>query len=432
MAENIIQTSQVYGVSNETIATYVERSKVDDLFVEGLKRNKHIIVYGASKQGKTSLTNKHLKDDQFIRVNCSHNTLSVDLYKSIIRQLDIEFEESREITTTFSGEQKFGMKASVKIPVIGGLELTGQAGEGEEKETAIRCKTIEFNLELAQDISELLRKIGFNKRIIIENFHYLNDDTQKQLAYDLRIFEDYNLLFIVLGIWREKNRLAQFNGDLLDRLIEIPVEPWEKEDLKRVIKEGEPLLNVSFNNILDKIIETSFDSVGVLQELCKETCYSAGLDKTSDSLVELKNEHLNKAVDKKLIDYSSRHLKCLEAFVEQKAKSSDEVPLYIPYYFIKVLLNSSFDDITTGFKKRIIQDKIKEIHHRPNDVRPSDIGYFLQTLVSNQIKKSIIPPIFDFDQSTSTIKIIDSTFYFFLRNCNREDVVDSIPIPAGL
>jgi hypothetical protein len=26
-------------------------------------------------------------------------------------------------------------------------------------------------------------------------------------------------------VWREKNRVVQFNGDLLDRLEEIPVEP---------------------------------------------------------------------------------------------------------------------------------------------------------------------------------------------------------------
>lgn len=30
-----------------------------------------------------------------------------------------------------------------------------------------------------------------------------------------------------------KNRLSQYNGDLVDRVIEIPVEPWEASDLKK-------------------------------------------------------------------------------------------------------------------------------------------------------------------------------------------------------
>ena len=84
---------------------------------------------------------------------------------------------------------------------------------------------IDYNLALAQDLSELLKEIKFKKRIILENFHYLNEEVQKQLAIDLRIFEDYNILFIILGIWREKNRLSQFNGDLASKAIgcgEVP------------------------------------------------------------------------------------------------------------------------------------------------------------------------------------------------------------------
>lgn len=37
----------------------------------------------------------------------------------------------------------------------------------------------------------------------------------------------------------KKNRLAQFNGDLLDRVIEIPVEPWSEDEFRQVIQKGE-------------------------------------------------------------------------------------------------------------------------------------------------------------------------------------------------
>lgn len=239
-------------------------------------------------------------------------------------------------------------------------------------------------------------------------------------------------MFIIRGIWRERNRLGQFNGDLLDRMIEIPVEPWERDDLKRIISEGEPLLNVSFQNVIDQLIETCFDSVGVFQELAKESCIAANVTQTSNENILITSDHIQTAIKKKLNDYSSRHIKCLESFVEQKAKSSDEKPLYIPYYFIKVLFSQEFEEVTKGLKRKMIQEKIKEIHHRPADVRASDMGYFLQTLVSNQIKKNILPPIFDFDISTANVKIIDSTFYFFLKNCNKEEVEDYIPKPAEL
>ena len=82
MTGNLLQTNQVFGVSNDTIETYVERKHVDDLFIDELTRNKHIIIYGASKQGKTSL----LKPDQFIRVNCSHNSM-LDEVKNLTREV---------------------------------------------------------------------------------------------------------------------------------------------------------------------------------------------------------------------------------------------------------------------------------------------------------------------------------------------------------
>lgn len=425
-------TNQVYGVSNELIDTYIERKNVDEAFTKGLQKNKHIIVYGASKQGKTSLTNKHLNETDYIKVNCSPSASTLDIYNSIARQLDIEILEATEITTTIGGEAKIGLKAKVRIPFFGGADAETEASTTKENETGKSYKVIDFNLALAQDLSELLRNVKFEKRIILENFHYLNEEVQKQLAIDLRIFEDYNILFIILGIWREKNRLAQFNGDLVDRVIEVPVEPWEKDDLKRIVTEGLPLLNVSLEDVVDYIIDSCFDSVGVFQEICKESCYVAGVNETQDTLVEISRTNVDDAIRKKLQDYSSRHIRCLESFIEQKARSSQETPLYIPYYFVKVLFQETMENIIQGIKRKPLQEQIKNVHHRPDDVRPSDMGYFLRNLVSSQISKGISPPIFDYDNSTSSIKIIDSTFYFFIKNCDRNEIIDDLAIPDGL
>ncbi|HTN38956.1 MAG TPA: hypothetical protein VL053_17880 [Arachidicoccus sp.] len=432
MISNTRSTNQVYGVSNKVIDTYIERPNVDKLFIEGLQKNKHIIIYGASKQGKTSLTNKHLNEADYIKVNCSPQSTTLDLFNSIVRQLKIEILESHEISTLVNGEIKVGLKAKIKIPFLGGADAKTEASLSKEKGTSQMYRTVEYNLALSQDLSELLRSIFFTKRIILENFHYLNEDIQRQLAIDLRIFEDYNILFIILGIWREKNRLAQFNGDLVDRIIEVPVEPWEEEDLKKIVSQGLPLLNASLENVVKYIIDSSFDSVGVFQEICKEACYAAGITETQQCYTEITKDNVDTAIRKKLEDYSSRHIRCLETFIEQKGKSSDETPLYIPYYYIKVLLNETFDHIIPGLRRRDIQEKIKEIHHRPESVRASDMGNFLKNLVSTQIKKGISPPLFDYDNGASTVKVIDSTFYFFLKNCDKQEVLENLSVPSGI
>lgn len=427
-----MRTIQVYGVSNDLIKTYIERPEVDKLFIDGLVKNKHIIIYGASKQGKTSLTNKHLSEDKYIKVNCSPTSTTLDIYNSIVRQLDVVILDTREKTYTVGGETKVGFLAKIKIPFFSqGEASTEVSGKGEIGRTK-SYKTIDYNLSLAQDLSELLKETNYKNRIILENFHYLSEDVQKQLSIDLRIFEDYNILFIILGIWRERNRLAQFNGDLQDRVIEIPVEPWKKEDLMKIVEVGFPLLNVSFESQVDYIINSCFDSVGVFQEICKEACLAAGIEETVEYTYEITKKDVDYAIEKKLQDYASRHNRCLEAFIEQRAKSSQETPLYIPYYFVNILLNEDFESITDGLKRRFLQDKIKEIHHRPDDVRASDMGYFLKNLVTSQINKNISPPLFDFDNSTNSVKIIDSTFYFFLKNSDRAEILENIMPPEGV
>lgn len=381
-------------------------------------------------RGKTALTNKHLNDTQFIRVNCSPQTTTIDIYKSILRQLNVEFEENRNESTTKEVDAKISLKAKVKIPFF----VNGEAGAGgggkRIKTNETTYKSIEYNLALPQDVSEILNSVKFDKRIILENFHYLNGNTQKELAFHLRVFEDFNILFIVLGIWREKNRLAQFNGDLQDRLVEIPVEPWSSNDFLKVATIGGNLLKVSFEDIKEDMVKCSFDSIGVFQELCKETCFAAGVLETKKHIKSIKKDVFSTAKAKKLDDYSGRHIRSIETFVEQKGKSSKEVPLYLAYYFIKYLFNMAFEDIQSGIKRVNIHDGIKKIHHRADDVRPSDMSYFLHNLTSSQIKKSIIPPLFDYDRSTKKLKVIDSTLYFFLRNANKDEILKELDFPV--
>ncbi|MCA9405351.1 MAG: hypothetical protein KC684_02350, partial [Candidatus Omnitrophica bacterium] len=105
-----MKTTDVFGVSNEQVKSYIEREAVDNKFSEGITRNKHIIIFGASKQGKTALTNKHLKENQYIRVNCSPQTDVIDIYKSILRQLDVEFQEERTEAVGGSVSAKLTLK----------------------------------------------------------------------------------------------------------------------------------------------------------------------------------------------------------------------------------------------------------------------------------------------------------------------------------
>lgn len=425
---------EVFGVSKQRVQSYLEREAVDGFFVKALASDKHIIVYGSSKQGKTSLVDKHLPYESNVLVSCTPKFESTDIYKSILRGENIQIESGSEKSSGTASKLSVSTNFKAILPFFGSGEagIKGDTSADSAKKTTY--ESIEVNLALPQDITTLLRKIGFKKFIILENFHYLSLELQKALAFDLRSFQELGIRFVILGVWREKNRLTQFNGDLQDRIIEVPVEPWSTQEFRDVIGIGSAKLNVSIDTaIQEELIKSAFDSIGVVQELVKEVCAGAGVEARQ---AETKNIFhlplLQAAVEKKTEDYSARHLRALEAIAEgRKSKKAKEesVPLYLPYYTVKAWLNFPFEQVVKGIRREQLEEQIKKDHHRAKDVRPSDMSNLLHNFAELQSEKGIVPPIFDYDQNTRTMRVVDSTFYFFLRHVDKSQVLKNIENP---
>ena len=426
------ETRRVFGVQPELVETYVERPEVDERFLYALKSQRQIVVYGSSKQGKSALLQKHLAEGKTLTVECSPKSTATDIYRSILRQSNVTYTEADEITSGIEAQARLSVSARIKVLITGEAEARADMlAKGSESTKRIE-RYVEYNLDLAQDVSEILRQYKVNKFIVLENFHYLDLDVQKQLAFDLRTFQDYQITFIVLGIWREANRLVQFNGDLQDRLAEIPVEPWEPKHFESIVNAGEDMLKVDLSAVFKDVIASAYDSVGVFQELCREACLAAGVERTQKQTVALTDEHLSRAISKKADEYAMRHQRNFESFVDIAKKISSQTgqpSLALPYYFIIILLEGNLDDIEQGLHRRDLQESIKARHHRPDDVRASDMTNFLNGLTQYQVKRSISPPFVDYDYGSRRVKIIDSTLYFFLRHADRKQILEELPSP---
>lgn len=425
-----LELSKVFGVSKDMILSYIEREQVDGKFKEALEGDKHIIVYGSSKQGKSALRRKHLPEDKEILIQCGPQHNSSDIYASILRQFDVLLETSSSEKTSTSGEINAGLKVKVKIPFIGesGADLGGKTVGITEK--VVNYKAIDINLELAQDVGEVIHTLKQDNVIVLENFHYLNDEVQRKLAFDLRSFQEIGIKFIILGIWRERNRLNQFNGDLVDRIVEIPVEPWEDRDFDKVINKGEKKLNIQISDEIKKnIVEISFGNIGIVQEICKQFCIASGtLKKSSEQKILDDVNLLNKAISIKVEDYSSRHLRALESIAD--ASRLYERGLFLPYYIVKVILETDTDYLKQGIQRQELHTKIRDVHYRSEDVRTGDMTNLLHGLSILQSKKSIVPPLFDYDRTNRRLRIIDSTLFFFLKFTDKQSILDEIPNPT--
>ncbi|HBE86429.1 MAG TPA: hypothetical protein DDW53_15140, partial [Lachnoclostridium sp.] len=202
----MVKLEEVFGVSRKPVLSYIERQEVDGSFENALRSDKQIIVYGASKQGKTALVSKYLPYSECLAVSCSPKSQVSDIYKSILRKLGIEILTDKQKSK--SGDVEIGAVAKIKskLPFLAAAEIEGSAKVNALAEQQLNYRSIEFNLELPQDIFDLYKQANSDKFVILENFHYLSSDVQKQLAFDLRTFQELGLRFIILGVWKEKNR----------------------------------------------------------------------------------------------------------------------------------------------------------------------------------------------------------------------------------
>jgi hypothetical protein len=141
---------------------------------------------------------------------------------------------------------------------------------------------------------------------------------------------------------------------------------------------------------------------------------------------------LARTVREKANDYAARHQRALEAIAAGHATGgakSTLQPLYLPYYLVRVVLEGGFDGIAHGMRRNDMHERIRAIHHRGEDVRASDMSNLLGGLANLQAVKSISPPIIDYDSQNRLLQVVDSTFYFFIKNANIQEILESIPSP---
>ncbi|WP_372622997.1 hypothetical protein [Falsiroseomonas sp.] len=426
--------TEVFGVSADPILSYIVRDNIDGLFTTVLKETKHVVVYGASKQGKTALVSRYLPYEQNVVVRLSPNSNVEDIYSSILRQCGVEIEVGKLTEKASELSASAGIKAKATLWLLGEGEVNGTGGYKNSDKSQRTSKTIPFNLAVAQDVAELLREIGFDKKIILENFHYLAEERQRQLSFDLRSFQEMGIIFVVLGVWRQKDKLRIYCPDLTDRVVDVAVEPWSDDEFKKVAAEGASHLNLELSSkVVERCIENSFGSIGVFQELLKHTCMAAGvLEGTWRTQRILDETFADKAVKEKADQYGATHQQALELISSGNvthSKEKEKTPLHLPYYLVCVILDLGYSGLMHGASRSDITDMIKQHHHRKDDVRGSDMSNLLHNLATLQHKKGINPPLIDYDIGKRRLYAIDSTFFFFLRNCDLAVVKEELPSP---
>ena len=418
----INKTKDVYGIQRDLPLNYIARS-ADKILIDSLDRSHHVVIYGSSKQGKTSLRKKNVLENEYILVHCNNKWDISQIHNNILKQAGYELTLSE--SSTISG------KAKVKATIGWNLFTSGEVGTEAElsNNKEIVVKSLDVDIEDVNDIIKALEDISFSKIIVLEDFHYLKPETQNDFSIALKAFhENSKFTFLIVGVWLEENRLIALNGDLAGRVKSVNADKWENSELKKLIDDGETLLNISFtNDFKENLIRESLQNVYVVQEVCYHICIENGIEQTNiGQQLELDCSQLEKFIGQVVSQHSGRYSKFISTLVEGFQPTELEMYKWILYS----ILVSKEEDLDNGLRRSEISDLITEKHPRGIDLNPGNPTLALTSLASLQVRSGITPIIVDYDSTTKKINVVDKGFVIWLHNQEQEEILKESGLPT--
>lgn len=422
----ILKLNEVYGISRDLPRNYVIRKTVDDALVEALTHDEHIVIYGTSKQGKTSVRKYSLFDHDYLSVVCLNRWTLAQLHAAVLKSAGFTVEGAS--TRTVTGENKANAKLGASAG-WGPFKANGEAGAEVTRADATTTQDAPLELDLA-DVNDIIGALDFAgapKVIVLDDFHYLPEQTQEDFAVALKAFhEESKYTFIVSGVWLDPNRLLQYNGDLGGRVTSINADEWSREELSEVITTGAELLNVEFSDaFVDGLLDNSFDSVWVVQDVCRRACIAAGVNQTS---VERSVIDIDAAV---LIKSSvDMHSARFNGFLTRFADGFRDTELEMYRWLLFVVISVGIVELEHGLSLANVGRLINASHPQA-PLKPNSVNQALHFISSLQVSNLKLKPIIlDYDETDRKLNVVDKTFLIWLQHQPSEELYETIGLSA--
>ena len=371
-----------------------------------------------------------MREEDYHVVSCQNRWTLAEAHSAILKEVGYAVRQSTARTVT--GANKITATFEVKggLPFVAHAKGTGTLERQETESSTDTRASLELDPSDVNDIIRAMNEIGYERFMVLEDFHYLPGETQKDLAFSLKAFhEKSKITFVIVGVWREENRLLTFNGDLTDRVFAVDVDAWTKDALREVIEVGETLLNVQFAPLfVNNLLNDSFDSVHIVQEVCRRCLRNESVFTTQDILKDVgKSMDVSELISQVVAEQGGRY----NGFLMNFADGFQQTDLEMPKWLIFVILKSTIEQLEEGLRLREISRLIKSYHPKGNELNTGNITQALISASSLQVKKDTRPIIIDYDTTNRNLQIVDKGFLIWLASQNRRELLDDLGLPTG-
>jgi hypothetical protein len=405
-----VRLSEVFGIATEVnTASYVNRGGLDETLGYYLGTQRHIAIHGDSKQGKSWLRNSLLDADSTIVVQCQTETTPDSVFREALGSLDIRADIRKtgrsqlEGHLDFTGSGELGSMLLGKIKVEGGA--SGMTGLSTDTETEPIGKT-------PGDLSWVARVIkASEKKLVIEDFHYVTEDNRKDFAFMLKALGDYGVNVLVVGVWPEDHLLTYYNGDLDGRVEDIRLVRADDE-LREVLRKGSEALNVEMSDeLVEEIVADAYGNVGLVQRLAEHLCFTAGILETRHEKETLSGGDELTAARKTVAEgMKARYDAFADDFVRGMKRITEGLEVY--KHILRAFTKSSSEELLDGLDSRELLRRIQEDEPEAT-IRQSDLTQALDRVDRLQAKIGVQPLVLTYNRDRRRLFLADRSFLFY-------------------
>lgn len=238
-----------------------------------------IPVLGVTKLGKTTLVKDVMKRGAYVYLPSQELTAGPSaLWSHLATSLEIPTSTTKGKVMGDKSKWGFFAKFGVTVP---GLNLGG--GSNIEGEHSVDKSTgFTYELELSTAVTEAMRLLAATAEekgdhppvIVLDDFHFVtNVRTRREILLALRPVMENDATLILASLPGREHDEAYDGANLDGRLAPIKVPIWDREELREIATLGFAILKVVPQpGVVDKLIEQSYGSPQIMQQLCLNLC----------------------------------------------------------------------------------------------------------------------------------------------------------------
>lgn len=401
---------QVFGIATQVnSASYVNRGGLDEKLAYYLRTERHIAIHGDSKQGKSWLRANLLAADSTLVVQCQPESTPEAVLREALGQLDVRVELKRTGTTQIEGQLDLAASGQLGNLLVGKVQADLQAGGGASKENTVDQEPIGTTMADLSWIARILK--ASEKRLVLEDFHYVSEDNRKSFSFILKALGDYGVYVILVGIWPEDHLLTYYNGNLDGRVEDLRL-VWDNDDLAAVLDKGCEALNITMTEDLRAaLVSDAFGNVGLVQRLAEQVCVNAGVMERQDAALTI---GVGEELDAARLTVSDRMKARYDAFADDFVRGMKRMKegLAVYKHLLRAFTASKSEDLIEGIDSSDLLERIQESHPDP-PIRGSDLTQALDRVDRLQAKIGVQPPVLTYNHDRRRLFLADRSFLFY-------------------